>query len=204
MSGPPSIPPDESNRRRIRELYAALTLVDEADFVERPHASFRELVAFICGNYALPAAQQELLFEDSERLADFHALVRDFTVKRHGPGGEVSVVLELRAAASDHLALRDWRFPGGLIRMRRFGPDEELLTIRLDSSLREAPTALLLQSVELRRLALVDLKRADPSFATGINIVLDENRQEDKQIIEIMQSASCEGVFVNTIAGSGS
>jgi hypothetical protein len=201
MSDNPFIPPDESSRRRIRELYATLTLLDEANSTEQPHVSFRELVAFLCGNYALPEAQQDLLFADPELLADFRTLVNDVTVKRQGRD---RVVLEMRAAASDGVELRNWIFRGGSMRMRRFGPDEELLTIRLDNTLHEAPTALLLQCVDLHRVALLEFARAEPSFATGINIVLDERRPDDKQIVEILQNPSCEGFLVNTAAGASS
>jgi hypothetical protein len=210
MADDSATPPDEAHRRRVRELFAALTLFDEIDSVEPPPLSFRELVAFLCGNLELSDEQQDYLFADERLLRNFHCLVRDLAVKRSGDvkrGGDEPIEdepihLPLRAAASDETELRRWIFGGGLMRIRPFGPGEELLTIFLDQTLK-APTSLLLESSIVRRLALVDLRRPHPAFSSGINIVLNNNLPNHRGLRDILLNSRFEGFLLNTGVAEG-
>jgi hypothetical protein len=201
-------PPGGSDLPRARELYVALTLLDEDQPPSGAVVSFNDIMAFLCGDLTLSEQQQEMLFTEQRVSANFHAIVNDLTVKRRSretlPPDQVTkaetaniVHLPLRAAASDGSPLSDWIFPGGSMKIRDFGPNEKLLTISLDDIWEEQPTALLLESPYLRRVALIDLKDPEPSFSSDLNFI--RNLDDPKHVlqIEILENPTFTGVLLS-------
>jgi hypothetical protein len=204
MSDDQASPPDPPDLRRVRELYVALSILEERGLAPVPPVSLSDLVTFLCGNLSLSDAQQDFLFSSERLLADFHSLVNDFAVPRRAsgwieqPDEAVKIIhLPLRAAASDDTALKDWRFPGGLMRIREFGGNERLLTITLDDDYwAQTPGFLLLENSSRRRLALVSLARPEPSFAAGINLIRNLDVPDHARQIEILQNPNYIGTFL--------
>jgi hypothetical protein len=204
MSDIPSSPADDvPDLREVRDRYVALSLLDEAALIDPPPVSLGNLVAFLSGNFSLSDLQQQFLFSNPHLLGEFRALVENYSVLRRGRTAQPVKAeepdnvqhLPLRAAASDGNPLRDWIFPGGSMRIHDFGENDKLLTISLDQSWIQAPSRLLLEQRD-RRLAIVNLADPEPGFASGINIVLSKINPEQAQQLEIMQSPTCTGTFL--------
>jgi hypothetical protein len=211
MSDPSS---DDLELLRVRELFVALTLAEEAPVVGAAPLSFSDLVAFLAGNLKLSDRQAEFLFSHQRLLSDFHQLVGSLVVQRQArgqdqvpdendpePEGDNDNIdnlfhMPLRTAASDDRELNDWIFPGGSMKIRKFGPNERLLTIVLDTTWPQTPAALLLENSSERELAVIKLDRPDPSFASDINIVRNMDDPDQAREIRIMQNPNSKATFL--------
>lgn len=197
--------PHESDRRKIRDTYVALSIMDEGT-LRPPPLSLSDLTAFLSGNQQMSRAQQAFLYANERMLAEFRSLVTGFSVPRLSRGtqpgqrqkasGDI-VHLPLRAAAaSEDEGPRDRIFPGGSMHVFDFGESQKLLTIRLDQSWAQQPRFLLLEDQDKERLALVDLRNPEPSFDSGINIIRHADNFEHAEQLGILQSSSSVGTFL--------
>jgi hypothetical protein len=199
---------DDPDEREVRDLYVALSFLDEAALRETPPVSLSDLVAFLRGNLSLSSAQQDHLFSNHWLLSEFHALVRSFSVSRlsrsaqpgreeeeRRPGAADIAYFPLRAAASDGKGQRDWIVPGGggSMHLRDFGENEVLLTILLDRTWAQTPQFYLLEQSTERRVAIISLADPEPSFARGINILRNLENPEHAAQVEMLLSHNSEG-----------
>jgi hypothetical protein len=201
--------PDDPDLREVRDLYVALSFLDQASLAQARPVSLSDLVRFLRGNLSLSGAQQDFLFSNERLLSEFRSLVRSFSATRLNqtvradradtdrPASDI-VHLPLRAAASDGKGLRNWIVPGGggSMRIHDFGKNDVLLTISLDQTWAQTPGFLLLEQFVERRVAIVSLADPEPSFARGINIIRNLENPEHAAQVEILQSPNSKGTFL--------
>jgi hypothetical protein len=193
--------PDDEELREVRDAYVALSIMDEAALRQPPPLILSDLVAFLAGDLRLSEQQQEFLFSNQRMLAEFQSLVEKFKVPRRQrrPGTGDAEIAQLRAAAASADETPRYRIiDGGSWRLYHHGENERLLTIKLDRSFALTPSFLLLEDQEpkRRRLAKVDLRHPEPSFASGINVILRTDNPEHLEQLRILPSLHCREWFL--------
>ena len=185
---------DRDALRRVKELYVAWTLVEDAKPLRGHLLALGDLVAFFAEGKWF---NKEPLFSNPRIMADYQRLKREYAWVRvdHERRREGAATLELPpviAAAGDEV-VDDRSFGGGTVQIRPSAEGRQVYVLLTMDDPRDSPNSLLIESPDCE-MARAALHPPDPEGR--IFLIKDLTDEDDALFVRLLRNPGSTGIFL--------